>query len=197
MSPANGDAMTVLIDMDNTVVDFEQGFIDAFRKKFPRSPFISKDRRDSFYLEDQYPEQIVYEILSSKGFFFGLEPIPGSIAGIRELDKLGHDIRFCTSPIKSHTYCIAEKMDWIQKYFGRDWVRKTVITYDKALVRGHYLIDDKPEINSRIQPEWEHVLYDQPYNSHIKNKRRMTWDTWKELFDKPKKPIPCVVQNDA
>ncbi|MCT7149596.1 hypothetical protein M1196_23400, partial [Salmonella enterica subsp. enterica serovar Oranienburg] len=57
-----------------------------------------------------------------------------------------------------------------------------IITTDKTLVRGDILIDDKPVISGEL-PEystgtnharsWEHVIFDQSYNRHITNRRRI------------------------
>jgi 5'-nucleotidase len=176
--------MIILVDMDSTIADFESGFLEYFRNMHSSLPYIPLEQRNSFYLEGQYPEDIVYDILSTKGFFYGLKPIPGSIKAIGKLKELGNEIYFCTSPTKEYKYCVVEKIDWIQKHFGSEWIRRIIITYDKSIVHGDYLIDDNPDILSTSEPFWKHVIYDQPYNRHIKNKDRINWNNWHYVLGK-------------
>jgi 5'-nucleotidase len=57
-----------------------------------------------------------------------------------------------------------------------------IIIRDKTLVKGDFLIDDKPEVKGNQQPEWEYILYSQPYNQGGTSRRRMTWDNWEEVI---------------
>jgi len=53
---------------------------------------------------------------------------------------------------------------------------------DKTLIIGDILIDDKPEIKGISTPNWEHIIFDQPYNKNITNKKRINWDNFKEVL---------------
>ena len=47
------------------------------------------------------------------------------------------------------------------------------------------LIDNKPVITGvEAHPEWEHILYDRPYNREV-NKRRITWENWRDILLSP------------
>lgn len=51
-------------------------------------------------------------------------------------------------------------------------------------VTGDILIDDKPSVTGVESPEWEHVLFDQPYNRDVKDKRRMVgWNEWESIVN--------------
>lgn len=57
------------------------------------------------------------------------------------------------------------------------------LTNDKTIVKGDILIDDKPEPIGLEKPEWEHIIFDQPYNRYIKDKRRINCFNWKSIFE--------------
>ena len=79
--------------------------------------------------------------------------------------------------------CVLEKYHWVSEHLGPDWINNIILTRDKTIVRGDILIDDIPEPKGIEKPEWEHVLFDSPYNRHITGKRRMTWDNWRSILE--------------
>ena len=102
---------------------------------------------------------------------------------LTEMESLGHKVFICTSPLGAYQNCVAEKFEWIDKHIGKGWIKKIIITGDKTIVTGDYLIDDRPEIEGvESTPAWKHILYDQPYNHNV-NKRRLTWTNYKEILN--------------
>ena len=64
-----------------------------------------------------------------------------------------------------------------------DWIKKLIITSDKTIVDGNYLIDDKPIITgTNPNPTWEQIYYTKSYNKNKKGKRRLTWNSWKRVL---------------
>lgn len=170
--------------MDAVITDLEKRFLDIWKERYPKKAFIPFEERKTFYVADQYPAEEksnIFEILTEKGLYFSLEPIPGSFEALNEMKEVS-SVYICTSPLTSNPYCLQEKNDWVKKFMGTEWLQKLIITKDKTLVRGNYLIDDKPEITGLLAPTWEHIIFDQPYNIHIQNKRRISWDNWKEIY---------------
>ncbi|MCC3280713.1 hypothetical protein LJ754_16320 [Arthrobacter sp. zg-Y40] len=47
-----------------------------------------------------------------------------------------------------------------------DWVERTIIAYDKAVVSGTVLIDDKPNVTGSTKPSSQHLLFTRPYNTY-------------------------------
>jgi 5'(3')-deoxyribonucleotidase len=68
----------------------------------------------------------------------------GSIQAIKEMEQDGFTIYLCSSPILTSNHCVQEKINWVRHHLGEEWVRKLILTTDKAAVRGDILIDDKP-----------------------------------------------------
>lgn len=173
--------MIVLVDQDQTIANFEGYFLKRWRMLYPRRKFIPLEKRKNFQIADDYPQRYkkdIYGIFSAPGFFLNLPLIAGAPAAIAEMEKLGFDVYICTSPLSGAPRCLTEKYLWVEKYLGPSLVKKLIITKDKTLVRGDFLIDDKPEITGAREPIWRHILFDAPHNRHIKDKPRLNWSNW-------------------
>ncbi len=178
--------MIILVDMDGVIADFEKGLLETYKNRYPNKYFVSLDQRTSFYVKEQYPDELqplIEEIYLAKGFFLGLPPIEGSLDALVELSLKGNEIYICTSPLLNNPFCVQEKYDWVINHLGKDWAKKMIVSKDKTIIHGDFLIDDKPYIKGVQQPTWEHILYSQPYNAHIDYKKRMTWQNWKSVID--------------
>ena len=176
----------ILVDMDGVLADFEARFLEVWKKEFPHHPHVPLEKRETFYLEENYPgglEKEIESVFSAPGFFENLDIIPGSKETLAKMEAMGHEVFICTSPISKYENCILEKYHWVSKNLGYKWTRKMIVTKDKTLVFGDILIDDKPEqVGLRI-PAWKHVLFEAPYNKHVKTKLRITWDNWEKILE--------------
>lgn len=178
--------MLILIDQDGPLADFEQGFLDIWQKSFPDEFFIPLSERKTFYMRQQYPPHLtkkVDSVYTAPNFFINLKPTVGAKEAINKLIATGHDVRICTSPLSRYEYCVLEKYQWVEKHFGRDFTKRIILTKDKTMVRGDILIDDKPKIDGIFKPEWEHIIFDYPYNQEITDKRRLNWQNWEEILE--------------
>ncbi len=178
--------MRVLVDMDDVLADNEKKLYEKLGEIHPEIRRISLENRTTFYARDQYPIEIspiITEIMSSKGFYLSLAPIQGSIESLIEMRNIGLEVFICTSPLSQYRYCTGEKFEWVEMHLGKEWIKRIIMTKDKTIVKANYLIDDKPSISGVVQiPEWEHILYTQPYNQNVQGKRRLTWDNWKSVL---------------
>lgn len=180
--------MRILVDMDGVLVNFEQGFLDEWRKQHPEKVFVPIEKKKSFYHEDDYPEEfkdLVKAISLGHNFYGNLKPIPGAIDALKKMKAMGHEVFICTSPSVTSKTCVQNKFDWIGEHMGAEWKHQIVLTKDKTVVNGDILIDDKPRVDGvEGRPSWVHVLYDQPYNRWLKRVKRLTWDNWEEVLFK-------------
>jgi len=180
--------MIYLVDMDGVLADTVGGIYKDLLKRHPNFPAIPYEQNTcwdfpSLYTEEQ--EKLIREIWRQDHFFRDLEPLPGALEGIQELSNFG-DVLICTYPTTTNRTCMQDKYDWVKKHLSHDWARRTILTKDKSLVYGDMLIDDKPnpEENGRITPSWQHIVYDQPWNRHVKSRKRMTWQmNWKKVLE--------------
>lgn len=175
----------VLIDQDNTIADFEQGFLNAWRNEYSEREFIELQNRKNPKIYQDYPEKYganIKAIHTAPKFLLGLEPIRGSVEALKEMMKEGLEVRICTSPFIDYENCVLEKYLWIEKYLGREFTKNIILTRDKTLIKGDILIDDSPEIKGLATPEWEHIVFDKPYNKQAPGRRLSDWSRWREII---------------
>ena len=73
--------MRILVDMDGVIADFDGEFLKRWRERHPDKLFIPFEERTTFYVKDQYPEELkplVAEILLEPGFFREIMPMDGA-----------------------------------------------------------------------------------------------------------------------
>lgn len=141
--------MIVYIDMDDVLCDFS----GAFKAALMKNPNIA-------YPQSQY------------GFFTNLSPINDAIDSVKKLiNSEQYNPYILTAPSFQNPLCYTEKRVWIEKYFGLEFTKKLIISPNKALLKGDYLIDDMSEgkgqdkfegkllqFGSSQYPDWPSVL---------------------------------------
>jgi len=106
--------------------------------------------RDRALIEN--PTQIYPQ--SKWGFWLNLEEIPGAIDAFRKLQEK-YDVWILTAPSFMNVNCFTEKAQWVWDHLGYDVLKKTIISGDKSLLKGDYLIDDQNNVGQdRFEGEW-------------------------------------------
>lgn len=119
----------ILIDLDGTLVDWDKGFLKAWKNRTPIN------RSKSYYIEQCVDPAFVkdaIDIYCSQRFFEELEPVTGGISAIQEMIDMGFQIILCSTPIYQSKYCVQEKLNWIEKYLGQSWFDKTIFCAEKV-----------------------------------------------------------------
>lgn len=169
--------MLILIDQDNVLADFERGFRDAWIASGNPYPALPLDQRRYFRVRDDYPAELraeVEAIYTAPGFYRDLPPIAGAQEAVKSFLAAGHEVAICTSPLNQYQNCLTEKYEWTERHLGPEFVHRMIVTKDKTLIHGDWLIDDNPEITGLRKPDWLHIVYDQPYNRHVAGPR-ISW----------------------
>ena len=180
----------VLVDMDGTIADFDSR---AYALMAARHPDVAMPvyKQREFPLSRGLPaaQRPLLEVLfKEEGFFREMQPIEGAVAALNEMVAAGIDVRLCSSPLSSSPCCVMEKVEWAVAHLGKSWVDRIILTRDKTLVRGDILLDDAPQAKgSSLEPVWEHVYFDQPYNrpgasdADPSRRRLVAWKDWRSL----------------
>jgi len=136
----------VYIDMDDTICKFTKKSKEC-KLRNPSQP---------------YPQ-------SQWGFFIDLEPLDDAIESIKRL-SIDHDVWFLSRPSTMNINCYTEKAFWISNYIGPEWVERLILSTDKSLLKGDFLIDDKTEcgqkefegklliFGSDEYPDWKSII---------------------------------------
>lgn len=171
--------MRVLVDLDGVLADWGRAYgesLDAYGEAAALIPRHADQR--SFDLNagrTEEEKQIIAAVMVEPGFYARLEPIAGAKTALKYAVKQGIDVRIVTSPWASNPTCASDKLNWVIKHYGSHWAKRVVITADKTLVRGDILIDDKPAVTGSMEPEWQHILFSQPYNAGVDRLRIREW----------------------
>lgn len=180
------EPVTVLIDVDQVVAGFVEGFMNEWiDRKYP-SYFDGITILHFWDFRVYVPDpdkHLVDKIIMSDNFYRNLPLIPGAKEAVRDIIERGHHVFFCTAPFKRNKTCESDKKLWILEHFGSDLCDNLIITGDKTMVFGDMIIDDKPEITGHRTPVWEHIWYEQPYNMNLTGKRRVNWTNYHTLFE--------------
>ena len=163
--------------MDDTICDLENTLKSTIYNEYK----IRIDINTSHGVNLNKKNIVLYRnILSRKGFYHSLQPIPGSIEAVKKMME-EYDVYICTSPLVEYEHHINEKYTWIDKYLP-GLRGKIYVCTDKTLLNGDILIDSK--INMGLyKPTWRQIIYDRPFNQPIDAHPRMnTWDKWREIF---------------
>jgi 5'-nucleotidase len=167
----------ILIDMDGVIVDYISNLISVVREGFhegldPKLLEISYEDLTIEPIEELFDyckktKQHIENNLHIPGMFENPKPISGAVDAVKILAE-HFEVFICSSPFPGELdsdHGWSEKVSWIRKYLGKEWIDKLILTRDKTLVHGEILIDDKPKITGKKnEPDWEHVLFLQPWN---------------------------------
>ena len=110
----------IYVDMDHTLCDFSASYLE-YKEDFPQV---------------EYPHSI-------PGFFTGLAPLPNAVEVFRWLKNHSDvDLYILTAPSVRNPHSYTEKRLWVEEHLGIDSAYKLIISPNKGLNIGHYLIDD-------------------------------------------------------
>jgi len=190
--------LTVLVDMDNTLCNYEEAFERTMKERYPEVGLVGAEKRVNWDITLDYAEEHrekVKSVAGVKGFFLGMKPNEGAVEAIKAMDAAGHKVLIVSAPDPNYTaQCSQEKYQWVEQHLGAEWAPRVILTRDKTTIRGDYLIDDKPHCDiGAVKPEWKHVVYSQTYNTKCGDKSVLnSWADWKDVLT-VKAPLDCTI----
>ncbi|WP_164078385.1 5' nucleotidase, NT5C type [Alteromonas facilis] len=113
--------LTVYVDMDNVLVDFPSAF-----PKLPPEILKKYDNR----------------LDEVEGIFSLMEPIEGAIDSFNELSTICDTYILSTSPWENPS-AWSDKLLWVKKHLGKAAYKRLILSHNKHLNEGDYLIDDR------------------------------------------------------
>jgi len=178
----NRHKLVALLDVDGVLADFlspvmtKMNEITGADVKYDDVTTWKVEDVYSFY--DDKAGDLIWEIIKQPGFCESLKMYPGADDFVYHLSKM-FDVYFVTAPCDSPTW-VAERNIWLCSHLGEEYVKKTVYTKNKHLVKGDLFIDDSFNNCTEWQesfPTMTSVLWTQPYNKqHRPPKFRMSAD---------------------
>lgn len=145
------DDKIALFDMDGSLADFDTALRNALEEM--RSPSEDPIPDDMWSIEhNAYMKARMRAIKAVPGFWLNLEPIQRGFDIYRLASSIGFTNEILTKGPRSHALAWAEKLQWVQKYFGVGINIHIVSDNDegnpssgKGRVYGRVLYDDYPD----------------------------------------------------
>jgi 5'(3')-deoxyribonucleotidase len=110
----------VYIDMDDTLADF----MGAYEEARENNPIM------------MFPQ-------AEYGFFANLQPLKDAVESVKILLDSEHFSPYIlTAPSTINPLCYTEKRIWVEQHLGMEMVERLIISPDKSLLKGDYLVDD-------------------------------------------------------
>lgn len=109
----------IYVDMDNVIVDFKS----ALRKRN-----IDENMENAYEIQDIFSE---------------MDPMPGAIEGYNKLVEMGHDVYILSTAPWENPSAWSDKLLWVKKYLGIVAYKRLILSHNKNLNSGDYLIDDR------------------------------------------------------
>ncbi|WP_444931634.1 5' nucleotidase, NT5C type [Microbulbifer sp. SSSA002] len=141
--------MIVYIDMDDVLCDFS----GASKRELERNPSI------------KFPQ-------SQYGFFANLSPLIGAVNALLASEQ--YEPYILTAPSVKNPLCYTEKRVWVGNHLGMEMVNRLIISPNKSLLKGEFLIDDN--ITGRCQSEFEGELL------HFGSNKYPDWNAVRAYF---------------
>lgn len=161
---------TIVLDIDGVCSDFVGALLPPLRTILGRNVTYTDITKYKYWREDclgmtTAQKDTLDRAVQTRGFCAGIAPIPGAVAGIRELQECA-DVYAATVPYDSEHW-ERERRLWIQKILGIP--NSNIMQGEpKHLLDCHALVEDKPETledwQSIGRPQYG-ILFDQPWNA--------------------------------
>ena len=126
----------VYVDMDDVLVDFQSG-IDS--------------------LSDEEREVYKDNIDNAPGIFSKMQPLDGAIEGYKKLTEY-FDVYILSTAPWNNPSAWSDKLLWVQKHLGDIAYKRLILSSNKNLNAGDYLIDDRTA-NGASDFKGEHIHF--------------------------------------
>lgn len=165
----------LLIDMDDVMADTTLHIMNNVNSKKDKNYRIEDIQIPENYAIFKEDYQSIRGMLWEKGFFQHIPLMPDAQEVVAKLHQK-YEL-FVVSAATEFPLSMAEKLEWLDKYFPYIGWEHTVFCGHKFMIKADYLIDDheKNLVNFTGTP----LLFNAPHNQHVEGFMRL--NSWKEI----------------
>jgi len=164
----NQEKKIIYVDMDNVLVDFKSGIARIPQKVMEEQ---EKDKNGNYKNLDEI-----------EGIFSLMDPVPGAIEAFKLLSSHHEVYILSTAPWKNHS-AWSDKVAWVQLHIGKvegePAFKRLILSHNKHLNKGDYLIDDRLA-NGADRFEGVHIFFGE---ADPDEKRPGRFPTWKSVIE--------------
>lgn len=162
----------ILVDVDSTVADLMTEWLRRYNIDY-RDNLSAEHITDWDMTQFVKREAKIYDYLKLPSLYHSVNPIKGAKKGVDYLREMGWRVVFVSAGLWNAN----KKFEWLKKHGFLASEKDFVVAYDKSLVQGDVLIDDK--IDNIKDFRGAGILFTQPWNTNWVTGRRM--DSWREI----------------
>lgn len=119
---SNSSKKIVYIDMDGVLVDY----VEAYER---------------YVKENNYSELDMGDFADIEGVFSNMHPMEGAVDAVKYLSE-HYDVYLLSTSPWDNPSAAGDKINFVKEYFP--WLaKKLILSHNKHLNRGHFLIDDR------------------------------------------------------
>jgi len=145
----------VYIDLDGVIVDIERYIKETYNSKYIKKHGIGT-------IIDMHPE-----------IFHNSKPMEGAVAAFRQLAQRYEVYILSTAPWDNPEAWMAKRL-WVENHLGSEAYKRLILSHNKGLLRGQYLIDDRL-VNGVQHFEGTHI--------HFGSEGTPNWESVMQLFE--------------
>lgn len=164
----------LLIDMDGVLADVYAQFLrlelEETGIKQNIEALYGKTEAEAFANYEQY--------VHSRDFFRKAPPMPGSIEGLRYLNRQ-YKVLIVSSAME-FPGSLPEKQEWLSEFFPFISWKQIVFCGDKSAIKGDIMVDDHPKNLNFFSGR--KILFTQPHNIRLSNADYERVDNWEQLL---------------
>lgn len=176
------DKLTILIDMDDTMVDLMSVWTERLNKQYGLSIKTSDICVwDLMQIFTTLTKEQIYAPLHDASLWDELKPIKDSAKYIKKLMDDGHEVYVVTS---AHYKTFQPKIEKvILKYFPYISWRNVIVTSKKQMIKGDILIDDA--VHNLVGGDYCKFLVNAPHNTSYDAEANgmIRVSSWKEIYE--------------
>ena len=144
------------IDMDGVLVDFTSAY-----------GRLTTWEKNTYNPDDDDPEDANYDEVPN--IYSRMEPMDGAVAAYEKLSQVYETYILSTAPWENST-AWSDKLEWVKKHLGDVAHKRLILSHNKHLNKGDYLIDDRKKngadkfdgelihFASDRYPDWNSIL---------------------------------------
>lgn len=181
MGISNINKPTILVDMDDTLIDLLQAWVTALNEKHGLN--VNPEDIDDWNISRFFPSLTRYQVfepLFADEFWDTVKPKEDAVRYLKQLKDDGYKIYICTN---THYKTLKVKMDKVLfKYFDYLSWEELIIVADKQVVCADFLVDDG--VHNLIGGKYKGILMDAPHNRKFKESEHgiIRVKTWREVY---------------
>ncbi|HVZ56450.1 MAG TPA: hypothetical protein VG870_07310 [Chitinophagaceae bacterium] len=165
----------IIIDMDEVIADTMGEMISWYRREYGGEVDYSKMLVGAWIRGfPEHHQEMIWQRLTSPGFFRNLPVMEDSVEVIRELNQR-YEV-FIVSAATEFPNSLKDKMEWLGDHFPFLTWKQLVLCGDKKVIQGDYMIDD--HARNLVTFPGKKFLYTSAHNLNETGYERL--NNWKE-----------------